>query len=95
MSDLLEKKNHYNYLYSFYGSTLTSKQQSIFESYYVYDLIQNNPVYVWGGEEDRELSGCRWNKIGMSWSLFKLVGGYMGVHYIILSTFECVWKFLW
>ena len=37
MSDLLEKKNHYNYLYSFYGQILTAKQQSIFESYYVYD----------------------------------------------------------
>ena len=38
MSDLnLEKKNHYNYLYSFYNALLTKKQCEVFENYYFED----------------------------------------------------------
>ena len=37
MNDL-EKKNYYNYLYQYYGSLFTSKQQEMFESYYVDDF---------------------------------------------------------
>lgn len=33
----LEKKDYYNTLYGYYGSLLTNKQQSIFESYYEQD----------------------------------------------------------
>lgn len=33
MSDL-EKKNHYNTLFGYYGALLTEKQQIIFEEYY-------------------------------------------------------------
>lgn len=37
MSDL-EKKNFYNSLYQYYGTLFTSKQQEMFESYYVDDF---------------------------------------------------------
>ena len=37
MNDL-EKKNYYNSLYQYYGSLFTSKQQEMFESYYVDDF---------------------------------------------------------
>ena len=34
MMDILNKKNHYNILYGYYGSLLTKRQQEIFEAYY-------------------------------------------------------------
>lgn len=37
MNDL-EKKNYYNSLYQYYGSLFTSKQQEMFESYYIDDF---------------------------------------------------------
>lgn len=37
MSDSLEKKNHYNFLYPYYQTLLTKKQQDVFEDYYFND----------------------------------------------------------
>lgn len=37
MNQSLEKKNHYNFLYSYYQELLTSKQREVFESYYFQD----------------------------------------------------------
>ncbi len=34
MNDLLEKKTHYNILFSYYQNLLTPKQQQIFKAYY-------------------------------------------------------------
>ena len=34
MTDILNKKNHYNLLYAYYGALLTKRQQEIFEAYY-------------------------------------------------------------
>ena len=38
MMNDLEKKNYYNSLYQYYGSLFTSKQQEMFESYYIDDF---------------------------------------------------------
>lgn len=43
------KYEHYNTLYSYYGSLLTEKQQNYFKSFYFYDLslseiAQNNSI---------------------------------------------------
>ena len=37
MNSQLEKKDYYNFLYSYYKNLLTTKQQEIFESYYFED----------------------------------------------------------
>lgn len=37
MNQSLEKKNHYNFLYSYYQELLTEKQREVFESYYFQD----------------------------------------------------------
>ena len=37
MDQNLEKKNHYNFLYSYYSSLLTQKQCEVFENYYFED----------------------------------------------------------
>ena len=37
MDQSLEKKNHYNFLYSFYSPLLTKKQCEVFENYYFED----------------------------------------------------------
>lgn len=37
MNQSLEKKNHYNFLYSYYQNLLTNKQREVFESYYFDD----------------------------------------------------------
>lgn len=37
MNQNLEKKNHYNFLYSYYQELLTQKQRDVFESYYFQD----------------------------------------------------------
>lgn len=38
MDQQLEKKNHYNYLYSYYSNLLTKKQCEVFENYYFEDF---------------------------------------------------------
>ena len=37
MNQNLEKKNHYNILYSYYQDLLTEKQKEVFENYYFED----------------------------------------------------------
>ena len=37
MEEKLNKKNHYNMLYSYYQNLLTEKQKEVFENYYFED----------------------------------------------------------
>ena len=51
MNQNLEKKNHYNILYSYYQDLLTEKQKEVFENYYFEELFDN---YIQTSGTDKE-----------------------------------------